>query len=90
MYNEDKAATVAAEIMQEYRRARRMNGEMHGPHEAMGVILEEHKEFQDEVFAYNPGKNRDTRPMMRKELIQLAAMAMAAIIEVCDKTEYVN
>lgn len=59
-------------------------GSIHNPHEALGVIREEYKEFEEEVFAYNPTKNRDTRPAMRAELIQLAAMALRAIHDCID------
>lgn len=52
------------------------------PHLYLGVIEEEFEEFKKEVFAFNPGKNRDTRPAMKDELLQLAAMAMRAYLEV--------
>jgi formiminotetrahydrofolate cyclodeaminase len=43
-----------------------------------------------EVKAYNLPKGRDTRPKMREELIQLAAMAVRAITDVIDKPEEVS
>ena len=60
-----------------YYRARR-----HLPHYYLGVIEEEFEEFKAEVFKFNLGKNRDTRPAMKAELLQLAAMAMRAYLEV--------
>lgn len=54
----------------------------HLPHYYLGVIEEEFEEFKKEVFAFNLGKNRDTRPAMKTELLQLAAMAMRAYLEV--------
>ena len=54
----------------------------HLPHYYLGVIEEEFEEFKAEVFKLNLGKNRDTRPAMKAELLQLAAMAMRAYLEV--------
>jgi len=52
------------------------------PHLYLGVIEEEFEEFKKEVFAFNLKKNRDTRPAMKAELLQLAAMAMRAYLEI--------
>lgn len=57
---------------------------LNSPHEAHSVIEEEFDEFWDEVKSYNLRKGRDTRPRMREELIQLAAMAVRAITDVID------
>jgi hypothetical protein len=54
----------------------------HLPHYYLGVIEEEFEEFKKEVFAFNLGKHRDTRPAMKTELLQLAAMAMRAYLEI--------
>lgn len=48
-------------------------------HESLGIIEEEFDEFRKEVFSFNLAKGRDTRPGARKELIQIAAMAIRAI-----------
>lgn len=56
---------------------------INGPHEALGVIMEEFDEFKDEVYAYNLAKGRDTRPKMYAELKQLAAMCIKAMQDVC-------
>lgn len=52
------------------------------PHLYLGVIEEEFEEYKKEVFSFNLGKNRDTRPAMKVELLQLAAMAMRAYLEI--------
>lgn len=75
---------LVREVAEELTRATSLYGPMRGPHEALGVIEEEFIEFRDEVFAFNLNKDRDTRPEMRKELIQLAAMALKAVINVTD------
>jgi hypothetical protein len=68
-----EAARIEAE------RAASIHGPMHSPHEALGVIREEYKEFEEEVFDFNLAKGRDTRGKMRTELTQLAAMCLRAI-----------
>lgn len=69
---------VLNEVGAEFDRAK-IFPPFHSPHEALGVILEEFDEFKDEVYRFNLFKNRDTRPAMRTELIQLAAMAVKGI-----------
>lgn len=77
--NERLAAVsdVAGEIVQEYLRARAKHPTgMHSPHEGYGVLLEEVDELWDEV------KRREVDPAaMRKEAIQVAAMALAFVLE---------
>jgi hypothetical protein len=70
---------LAEAVRLEAERAVAIHGPMHSPHEALGVIREEYKEFEEEVFRFNPAKGRDTRPQMRGELTQLAAMCLRAI-----------
>jgi hypothetical protein len=75
---------VVCEVATEVVRASMMFEPMNSPHEAHSVIEEEFDEYWDEVKAYNPRKNRDTRPRQREELIQLAAMAVRAIVDTVD------
>src|SRR5271166_3874277 len=77
-------STILAEIGEEVMRATSMYLPLNSPHEAHSVIEEEFDEFWDEVKAYNLRKGRDTRPRMREELIQLAAMAVRAVTDVID------
>lgn len=81
---EDKVWGIAGEVADEVVRASQMFGPMTSPHEAYGVIKEEFDEYWDEVKAFNPRKNRDTRPRQREELVQLAAMAIRAILDTID------
>jgi hypothetical protein len=78
---------IVSEVFNEVNRATRLHAPMNSPHEAESVIREEFEEFWDEVKAYNLPKGRDTRPAMREELVQLAAMAVRAISDVIDKPE---
>lgn len=78
---------IAGQVYNEVNRACDLHTSMHSPHEADSVIREEYEEFWDEVKAFNLPKGRDTRPRMREELIQLAAMAIRAISDVIDLPE---
>lgn len=71
----DDAALEAAE-------ARAKHNPYNSAHEAYGVLAEEFKEFEEHVFA-----KQDTRDLaaMRRELIQIAAVALRAAAEVCDE-----
>lgn len=74
-----KVTDICKEVEQEVTRAVEMFGPQKSPHESLGIIYEEFEEFKEEVFQFNLRKGRDTRPNMRTELIQLAAMAVRAI-----------
>lgn len=68
---------VAAEL----RSARRQWGNMASPHEAHSVILEEVEEFWEEVKA-NKGDANLRKVRMSKELVQVAAMAVRAMVDI--------
>jgi hypothetical protein len=76
---------LAHDVAKEVVRARSMFPKIHNPHEGLGIIREEYLEFEGEVWKYNPRKGCDTRPAMRTELIQLAAMALRTIMDTIDK-----
>lgn len=65
---------ILDEVDRELTRAQAAFPAMHSAHEAASVIREEYDEFWDEVRL-----KTGTRAGMRKELIQLAAMAVRAI-----------
>jgi hypothetical protein len=81
---EDGIWKIAKEVADEVVRASKMFNPMNSPHEALGVIEEEWEEYKEEVWKYNPRKNRDTRPRQREELVQLAAMSVRAILDTID------
>jgi hypothetical protein len=64
-------------IMQEYYRARKKFAAMRGAHEGYAVILEELDELWECV------KNNQLH-LARKEAVQVAAMALAFMVEVND------
>jgi hypothetical protein len=76
-------SALMVEVEAEVRSAVAQHGGMASAHEGYAVILEELDELKDEVW-----KNRKTRDMaaMRKEAIQVAAMGVRFVLDVCDKT----
>ena len=72
----------SGEFVREFARTREKNAPMHGAHEGYAVLLEEFDELWDHV-KMKPSKRNISD--MRKEAIQIGAMALAFVIEVCDK-----
>lgn len=70
------------ELSDELDRAIKKFAPMHGPHEGYAVILEELDELWDEVKA-----NRGAAKGGRDEAIQVAAMAIRYVLDVCDARE---
>jgi hypothetical protein len=82
---DSRVAKITSEISAEVARTMELFPvPMHSVHEALGVIREEYIEYEDDVFAFNLRKGKDTRPHMRKELIHLAAMCVKAIMYTID------
>jgi hypothetical protein len=76
----DKELKAMTAIVAELRRATAMNGPFHSAHEGYGVIKEEFDELWDEIKK----KAIDRVPeKMQKEAVQLGAMAMRFIIDIC-------
>ena len=69
------------EVATELARARSLFKPIYSPHEGLGIVREEYIEFEKEVFEFNLAKGRDTRSAMRKELIQLATMALRTVLD---------
>lgn len=63
------------EICNEYIKARAKHPPMRGPHEGYAVLKEEVDELWDEIKGNDPVR-------ARREIIQVAAMALAYLIEV--------
>lgn len=91
--NKPTADSVAREIAFEFSQARANHAPMNGPHEGWAVIFEEVDELWDLVklnprkaYTDQPGKTagQQHRQLMRAEAIQVAAMAMAFVLEVCE------
>lgn len=71
---------IADELVREYHRARAKFAPMNSPHEGYGVLLEEMDELWDEVRAHDHDKTK-----LRAEAIQVGAMALRFIHDVCDE-----
>lgn len=78
----DYEAALSA-VSMEVSRARGMHSPMNSAHEGFAVLAEEVDELWDHVKMKQ--KNRDLNEM-RKEAIQVAAMAVAFAAEVCNET----
>ena len=76
-----KEIVLMQEVAVELERAQYLFKPIHSPHEALGIIREEYLEWEAEVYKFNLAKGRDTRPAMRKELIQLATMALRTVLD---------
>lgn len=74
---DDLQVDVLMEIQDEYQNARLKFRKMAGAHEGYAVILEELDEMWDEIKA-NHKENA------RREAVQVGAMILAFILEVCD------
>lgn len=72
---------AAVDIVAELINARKYHGPMTSAHHGYAVMLEEMDEVKAHVWVKQ--KNRD-QAAMRKELVQLAAMAVAMIVEIAD------
>ncbi len=75
-------AATALEAANELRRARTKFPAFHSAHEGYAVILEELDELWEQVKQTKPGSDRRA---MRDEAVQVAAMALRFIEDVCDR-----
>lgn len=72
---------IAQEVCNEMRRAMTLHAPMASAHEGYAVLLEEFDELKLHVWM---NENKRDLPAMRKEAIQLAAMAMRFVFDVID------
>lgn len=73
---------VAQAVIEEYDRATAKFEQFNSAHEGYAVILEELNELWDEV------RRRNANPvLMRMEAIQVAAMAIRFVVDVCPGSE---
>lgn len=75
----DHANKFLGDVFDEYLSATEKYGGFNSAHEAYGVLLEEVEEFWDEVKLKRNLRNTDN---MRKELVQIAAMALKAAVTI--------
>lgn len=83
-YDDARCEGIGLCVVDELKRATRLHGPMASPHEAYGVIKEEFEEFWDEVKRCKHWRtDRDARDKMAQEAVQLAAMAMRFVLDIC-------
>ena len=75
-----KKAAVSAEVVIELERAMAQYAAMHSPHEGWAIIREELDELWDEVRVKDAQRSVQR---MRQEAVQVAAMAMRFVLDVC-------
>ncbi len=75
---------ILDEIYEEYLRASGRYDPFHSAHEGYAVILEELDELKAEVFKKFQVRNT---VRMREEAIQVAAMAVRFVKDICDEAE---
>lgn len=81
-WKEDVVAGVLDEVHQEVSRASRLWPDFNSAHEGYAVLLEEVDELKTHVWTNQ--KRRDLEAM-RKEAIQVAAMAVRFAADVCNE-----
>ncbi len=69
-------------IIDEYSRATQLNGPFHSAHEGYAVILEELDELKAEIWKKTSARNLHK---MEAEAIQVGAMALRFLVDVCRK-----
>jgi len=75
--------SVTRAASKELRRSlRKRKKPLASAHEGLGYLLEEIRELETEVFTRESKRNRNR---MRKEAIQVAAMALRFALECCDE-----
>ncbi len=77
---------VLRQVAIELGEATAHNGPFNNAHEGYAVLLEEVDELWD-VVKLNPRKNPQRNAEARKEAIQVAAMAIRFVMDVCDKSD---
>jgi hypothetical protein len=76
---------VTKEVREELWKATNIYGPFASAHEGYVIILEEVDELKAEVWK----KHKDPA-RMREEAIQIAAMAMRFVVDICDKNPVIN
>jgi hypothetical protein len=78
MHHESQLSAVLEDVEFETEKARDHYPNMTTAHEALGIIREEYVEFEQEVFKK---QHLHDKARMRKELTQVAAMCVRAIVD---------
>ena len=82
IYKEDDIRHILCIVESEVECACSKHKSMNSAHEGYAVILEELDELWEEIKKKHPEKSR-----LKEEAIQVAAMAVRFVIDVCEKME---
>ncbi len=82
MNDEIKTATALEDIEQELKAAQLKFPSFHSLHEGYAVLLEEQDELWDRIKEWK-GLDARKAPAIRREAIQVAAMALRFVVELC-------
>jgi hypothetical protein len=74
--------SIANEAIKELYRATEMNGPFASAHEGYAILLEEMDELKEEIWKKEKLRDKDK---MRTEAIQIAAMSIRFVLDVCEK-----
>ena len=74
-------ATFVDALRNRYVECHERNGYLQSPHEGYAVLLEETEEVKALVFSRR--RDKEAREAMKKELIDVAQVAMAMYLELC-------
>jgi hypothetical protein len=80
MIDIEKTTKAANLILEEYKRAFSSNPSFNSSHEGYAVIKEELDELWDEIKKHRSTRSKDT---MRTEAVQVGAMALRFIVDIC-------
>lgn len=83
---DDLADSLLNEVFTEWKTARAKFGPFHSSHEGFAVLHEEFDELKTEVWK-NGEKHPDREAQMRKEAVQVAAMALRFLTDCCEHSE---
>lgn len=77
---------AAFDVLEELWSARKTFPRFHSPHEGYAILREEVDELWEAVRAHKGGirASADSKARMRAEAVQVAAMALRFIQDVCD------
>ena len=80
LYDKEKIGRIFDKVIQELDKATLSNGSFNSAHEGYAVILEELDELWDQVKLKEKDRNYNN---MKKECVQIAAMAIRFIVDCC-------
>ena len=81
-HNDPPLGRALLDLQVELHKARTKHAPMHSAHEGYAVILEELDELWEEVRKREPDKAK-----LRAEALQVAAMGMRFILDICDSAK---